>query len=80
MMLRIASSEIVSSSAARPVFCICFGSRYRKAMLSFSSSVYPDSLMDLHAIEERRGDVERVRGRDEHHVREVVVDLEVVDR
>ncbi len=34
---------------------------------------------DLHAVAERRGDgVADVRGRDEHHLREVVGDLEVV--
>ena len=33
---------------------------------------------DLHAVHQRRRDVQRVRGRDEHHVREVVVDLEIV--
>ena len=33
---------------------------------------------DLHAVHQRRRDVERVRRGDEHHVREVVVDLEVV--
>ncbi len=33
---------------------------------------------DLHAVHQRRRDVQRVRRRDEHHVREVVLDLEIV--
>ena len=33
---------------------------------------------DLHAVHQGRRDVERVRRRDEHHVGEIVVDLEVV--
>ncbi len=33
---------------------------------------------DLHAVHQRRRNVERVRRRNEHHVREVVIDLEVM--
>ena len=33
---------------------------------------------DLHAVQQRRGNVHGVGGRDEHDAREIVVDLEVV--
>src|SRR6185369_8874230 len=33
---------------------------------------------DLHAVEQRLGHVERVGGRDEHNVRQVVVELEIM--
>ena len=33
---------------------------------------------DLHAVHQGRRDVERVRRRDEHHVGEIIVDLEIV--
>ena len=33
---------------------------------------------DLHAVHQRSGNIERIRGRDEHHVGEVVIHLEVV--
>ena len=33
---------------------------------------------NLHAVHQRRRNVERIRRRDEHHVRQVVIDLEIV--
>ena len=33
---------------------------------------------DLHAVHQRSGNIQRIRGRDEHHVGEIVVDLEIV--
>ena len=33
---------------------------------------------DLHAVDQRAGNIERIRGRDEHDVRQIVVDLQVV--
>jgi hypothetical protein len=47
-------------------------------MFAFSSSVYPGSRMTLHAVEQRRRDVERVRSADEHHLGEIEVDFQVV--
>jgi hypothetical protein len=48
-------------------------------MASFSLARVAGDLEDLHAVAERRRDgVGDVRRRDEHHVREVVRDLEVV--
>ena len=33
---------------------------------------------DLHAVHERRRNVERIRRRHEHHIGEIVIDLEIV--
>ncbi len=33
---------------------------------------------DLHAVHQRSRNIQRIRGRDEHHVGEIVIDLEVV--
>ena len=71
-------SEIVSSSDSRPAFSICLGRRIPQRdvqFLVFGISREPD---DLHAIEQRRRNVQCIRSGDEHDVREVVVDFEIV--
>ena len=57
---------------------ICFGQQIAARdvrLFVLGVAGQPD---DLHAVEQRRRDVERVRGADEHHLGEIEVDLEVV--
>ena len=66
-------------SSVRPFSLVCLGIRWRRAMRSFSSSRVAGEADDLHAVEERRLDrLEHVGGGDEHHLRQVVRDAEVV--
>ncbi len=67
-----------SSLSLSPLFFICLGTRYWLRDGDLLVLGVAGQADHFHAVEQRRRNVERVRGGDEHHVGQVVLDLDVV--
>ncbi len=79
MTRRSPSSVKVTASGVRPWFAICFATRCSRAILSFSSSVYPGSSST--SMRSRSGGgigVEHVGRGDEQHLRQIERHVQVV--
>ena len=77
-MSRSAESDTCSSSGLMPLFFICFGQQVLLGdgdLLVLGVAGQSDH---FHAVEQRRRDVHGVGRGHEHHVRQVVLDLDVV--
>ena len=81
MISRMAASQKETCAPPKPFSATCFGHDEFLGYLELLEFRVAGHLDHLHAVEEGVGDaVERVGGRYEHHVREVVGELEVVVR
>jgi hypothetical protein len=79
MIVEKADSLNEMFSVVRPVPSIAFGARNFCAIWTFSILGVAGELQHFHAVAQRlRHRVQDVRGADEHHVRQVVLDVEIV--